>query len=174
MGPGDLAHVDVALGVDADTVGSDEAAGGFPLGFATQAGQDVALGIVDGDAGAQVGGLEVGTDGHAQFPDVGALGGLVDVEAAGAGHVDPLGLEPAIGVEDLHTVVFAVGHEDPAVLVGADVVGDVEAPGVQYPMLPMRRDGCRPANTCGPGRCRSRRRRRSRRCGGRLPRGYSG
>ena len=141
MGPGHLAHVNVASGVDADAVGRDEPARRPTLGLAAQPGLQIAPGVVDGHPRPQVGGLKVGADGHAQLADVGALGGLVDVEAAGTGHVHPLRLKLAVGIEHLHPVVLPVGHEHPAVLVGADVVGDVEAAGVGARRAPRKEVG---------------------------------
>ena len=51
MGPGDFGHVDVAAGVDADAMGSDEPAGFLPFRLVAQPSQNVALDVVDADPG---------------------------------------------------------------------------------------------------------------------------
>ena len=92
-----------------------------------QLGQIIALEVHDADSRAKSGGLAVGADVAAQLTHVDPLVAAgVDEQAAGTGHVLPLGLELAVLVEDLHPLVLPVGHVDPAVLVGAHIVGDVE------------------------------------------------
>ena len=52
------------------------------------------------------------------------------IERARPVHVVPLHLVLAVAVEHLHAMVLAVGDIDPAVVVGGDVVGDVELAGI--------------------------------------------
>ena len=71
---------------------------------------------------------------------------VVDVDVAGPRQVGPLLQEVAFGVENLHTVVLAVGHEHPPVGVHPDPVGDVELAGSGLPRRaprspPTRRRG---------------------------------
>src|ERR1700759_5107000 len=48
----------------------------------------------------------------------------------------PLGFELAVAVEHLHPMVFAIGNVQPAVGIAADVVRDVELPGVGARLAP--------------------------------------
>ena len=52
-----------------------------------------------------------------------------DEHFAGADDIGPLGDELAVGVEDLHAAVFAVGHVEALVSVDAEAVGHVEFSG---------------------------------------------
>ena len=71
--------------------------------------------------------MVVGANGYAKFANVDLLVATgVDEQTAGAGHVLPLGFKFAILVKDLDALVLTVSHINPAVLVGADVVGNVE------------------------------------------------
>ena len=51
---------------------------------------------------------------------------FIDINPSGSREVDPLRLELAVRVEDLHPPILSVGHEDVTVTVRRDVVNDVE------------------------------------------------
>src|SRR5258708_37742000 len=97
----------------------------------TESRQHLALGTVDADARPHVGHLVV--DGHAaaDLAHVEArLSAARQEQARRSVHVVPLRLVRAVAVEDLDAMGLAVGDVDPAVGVAADVVGDVELPGI--------------------------------------------
>src|SRR5205814_9116669 len=56
--------------------------------------------------------------------------------AVRAVQVVPLRLPSAVAVKDLHPVVLAVGDIDPAIRIAADVVRDVELPGIGAGLAP--------------------------------------
>src|SRR5438105_643443 len=80
MGPGDFAYIDVASGVDTDTVWRNELAGCLAFRLVAQACQDIAFGIIEADAWANAVGWRIGGDGHAEFAHVGDLCRLVDIQ----------------------------------------------------------------------------------------------
>ena len=108
-----------------------------PAGPVPQPRQQLALAAVDAHARPDVGHVVV--DRH-PGPDLAhveaALGARLQIQAGGPVHVVPLGLVPAVAVEDLHAVVLAVGHVHPAVGVAADVVRDVELAGIGARLAP--------------------------------------
>ncbi len=87
--------------------------------------------------GPEVRRLEVDAHAGAELADdEGRLLAAAAVEAARAVQVVPLRLVLAVAVEHLHAVVLAVGDVDPAVVVGGDVVGDVELAGLAAGLAP--------------------------------------
>ena len=135
---GDLGDVDVALGVDSDAVWRVEPAGRVAVAFPSDAGEERPVGVVDGDAGAEVCANGVGSDSGEVFADVDdvARAAFVDVYGGRPRHVDPLGLVLAVLVEDLHAVVLAVADVDVAIAVYVDVVDDVELSDVGAGLAP--------------------------------------
>src|SRR5580704_5149350 len=136
-GPVGVAHfadIDVALAVDGEAVRRQEAAG-FLAGtmLAAQPRDQTALLVDDGKSRADVGVLAVDRHARPQLADdefrVLAAAGAA-IERTRPVHVVPLQLVLAIAVEYLHAMVFAVGDVDPAILVGGDVVSDVELAGI--------------------------------------------
>ncbi len=118
MSPSSFAYIDIPSGVDEDPIGSCNLAGLDTLGPVAQAGKYVALDIHDRDPGPKPIGLAVRSDGHVQLSHVDPqVTRFVDEQTARFGHVDPLGYELAVSVEDLHSLVFPVGHLDPTVLI---------------------------------------------------------
>src|SRR5688572_7320409 len=83
----------------------------------------------DGDAWPKVRGVATETECRAALADI-AVGTtpLGQEQRARPVQVAPLGFVPALAVEDLHAVVLAVGDIDPAVLIAADVVRQIELP----------------------------------------------
>src|SRR5215510_9636874 len=130
----DLADINVALAVHGEAVRREEAAGLQPRPvLAAEAGDYAALLVDDGEPRAEVGVAAVDRHARTQLTDdeVGIVpAARAAVERTGPVHVVPLQLVPAVAVEYLHAVVLAVGDVDPAVVVGGDVVGDVELAGI--------------------------------------------
>src|SRR5262245_59666792 len=126
VGVRDLSHVDVAARVDGEAMRRDELPGLEPGRPVAEARQQLALGAVNAHPWSDVGHLDVHRYPAADLADVESPVARVTIEARGPVHVDPLRLEPAVAVEDLHAVVLAVGHVDPALGVAGDVVRDVE------------------------------------------------
>src|SRR5437773_3348946 len=54
----------------------------------------------------------------------------VHVKSARAMHIVPLGLVLAVAVENLHAMILPVSDVNPAVLIGADIVNDIELTGI--------------------------------------------
>jgi hypothetical protein len=134
----DLADVDVAARVDREPVRRDE----LPVlearpRPAAEARDEPALAVDDGEARSDVGLIAVHrhprpelADDELRFRPAAA------VQAARPVHVDPLRLVAAVAVEHLDAVVLAVGHVDPPLRVGGDVVRDVELPRVGARLAP--------------------------------------
>ena len=108
--------------------------GSSPGAHVAQLGQALAAQVVYADAGADVGIVGVHVQVGGQLADVGEV--AVDVQPAGAVHVDPLLDEGALGVKDLHAVVLAVGDVHPALRVGGDAVHQVELAGIGAVLAP--------------------------------------
>src|SRR5260370_15418934 len=123
-----LADIDVALRIDGEPVRRQELAGllAGPV-LAAQTGDGLALLIDDGEPRPDVGVLAV--DRHARpelTDDELRVLAAAAIERARPVHVVPLQLVLAVAVEHLHAMILAVGDIDPPVLVGGDVVGDLE------------------------------------------------
>ena len=68
----------------------------------------------------------------------GALVARLHEKSAGAMEIVPLRFIASVAVEDLNTMVLAIGDIDPALAVAADVVDDIEAAGIRAGLRPMR------------------------------------
>ena len=69
-------------------MGSDELAGFLSFALVAQTGQHLAAGVIDANPWPQSGRCDIGANRRAQLADVDQTGVLVDVQAAGPGHVD--------------------------------------------------------------------------------------
>src|SRR5580704_2362019 len=155
-GVGHLADVQVATGVDRDTVRSDEVARRCPAhGARAPPGHDVAVAVEDGDPARIVLAHEPVREralalGPPQLRHLRVAVG-VDGDVAGPLHVGPLGEIPPVGVEDLDSVVLPVADVHPVVGAYGDAVRQVElaradpdrAPGRDQ--LPLRGEHVDPA-----------------------------
>src|SRR5271169_5656265 len=102
--------------------------------------QKLALARIDADPRATI--RQVDVDRHVR-PDLTdeetrRLGAALHIEAGRTVHVVPLRLILAVAVEHLDAVVLTVGDIDPTVRVAADVVGDVELPGIGAGLAPRK------------------------------------
>src|SRR5450755_1176269 len=128
VGDADFAEIDVALRIQCDAVRCKEFAG-LKAGtiLAAEPCNALSLGIDDGQARAQIWRLQVDRHARTQLADNEIrLPAAAAMQRAGPMQIIPLRLVFAVAVEHLHAVVLAVGDIDPAVLVGCDVVDDVE------------------------------------------------
>src|SRR6202163_401880 len=145
VGDADFAEIDVALRIQRDAVRCEEFAGLEARTILAAEPRDaLSLGVDDGQAGAQIWRLQVDRHARTQLADNEIrLPAAAAMQRAGPVQIIPLRLEFAVAVEHLHAVVLAVRHIDPAVLVGDDVVDDVElarigaglAPGLYQPAV---------------------------------------
>src|SRR6202163_2516402 len=145
VGDADFAEIDVALRIQRDAVRREEFAGRKAWTFlAAEPCNALSLGVDDGQAGAQIWRLQVDRHARTKLADNEIrLPAAAAVQRAGPVQIVPLRLVFAVAVEHLHAVVLAVRHIDPAVLVGDDVVDDVElarigaglAPGLYQPAV---------------------------------------
>src|SRR5262249_11587433 len=133
VGVAHIAHIDVAAAVAGKPVRRQETAR-LLAGtlFAAETGDHRALLVDNAEAWPEVGMLGVHRHARPQLADdeVRILAAAAAIESARPVHVVPLQLVLAVAVEHLHAMVLAVGDIDPAVLVGGDVVRDVELPGI--------------------------------------------
>src|SRR5262249_20307508 len=133
----DLADVDVTARVDGESVRGHELPRLEPGRALPQAREHLALRRVDADAWPDIPHVVVDAHTAADLADVEArLGAPRQVESRGTVHVDPLRLELPVAVEHLHAVILTVGDVHPAVGVAADVVRDVELPGIRARLPP--------------------------------------
>src|SRR4030095_8172106 len=114
MGPGDFSQVDVASGVDANAVRRDELARDLAFWLVAQACQNVAFSIVEADAWANAVSLGIGRDSYTELAHIGDIACLVNIQATGPCHVDPLRFKLTVGVKHLDAVILPVGDVDPA------------------------------------------------------------
>src|SRR5947208_10990506 len=70
--------------------------------------------------------------------DRGASSG-VHVKSARAMHIVPLCLVLAVTVKNLHAMILSVSDVNPAVLIGADVVNDIELTGIASGFAPREK-----------------------------------
>jgi hypothetical protein len=129
---GDLTNIEVAVGVHAERVGSNEIPRRTPIG-ADPAKQYVAVRVEDANVSREIvpnGAVDEGMLSHAP-PQAG------DVYQPLAVYYDirrPLDVRPlievlAIRTKELYTVVLTVGHQHPLIGGHADAVGEVELTG---------------------------------------------
>src|SRR5262245_33181248 len=138
----DLPHVDVAPRIDGQPVRRDELARLQPGRAMAQTRQHLPLGTVDAHPRSDVGHVVVHAHAAADLAHVEARRGpTLQEQARGAMHVVPLRLVLAVAVEHLDAVVLAVGHVHPPLGVAADVVRDVELPGVGARLAPRAKQG---------------------------------
>src|SRR5215470_8084863 len=134
----DFAHVDVAARVERKAVRRQELAGvkTWPV-LAAESSDALALRIDDGQARSEIRDLEIDRHARPQFPDDEVrLAPAATTQSARTVQVLPLRLVFAVTVEHLHAMIFPVGDVDPAVLIGHDVVDDVELAGVRARLAP--------------------------------------
>ncbi len=105
--------------------------------LAAEAGDAVALGVDDREPRAEIGHLAVDRKTRAEFADdERRLLAAAAAQRAGPVQIVPLRLVFAVAVEHLHAVVLAVGDIDPAVVIGGDIVDDVELAGIGAGLAP--------------------------------------
>src|SRR5262249_28144798 len=137
-GDADFAHINVTARIERKAVRREELAGveARPL-LPAEPRDTLALRVHNRQAGPEIRDLEVDWHARAEFADNEVrLLPATAVERAGPMQVVPLRLEFAVAVEHLHAVVLAIRDIDPAVLVGGDVVHDVELAGIGARLAP--------------------------------------
>jgi len=125
VSPGDLAKVNVVHRVQADAVWSYELSWFRSVPHVAYSGKSFPIGVHDCDSWADVGYVAAGVHTPTEFTNVNILI-IRNKEGARPVEVVPLGLVFAIGIEHLHPVVFPVRYIYISVLVGGDIVWNIE------------------------------------------------
>jgi len=99
--------------------------------------QEITLVIDDADPRPEIRGIAVHRHTRAKLTNIAhRMMAVGHVETTWAVQIVPLGLVFAVAVKYLHAVVLAVGDIDPAVDVGADIMGDIELAGIGAGLAP--------------------------------------
>jgi hypothetical protein len=139
--PRNLGDIDIAVAVNGYPMWRHQLIRRFALAIVAKLGQQSAVKAIYANArthglctvpgGPEAVRAHAGPPGRAEFANVAKLFGTsrVDTKPARQCHPSPYGFELAIGGEDLHPGVMAVGDVNISVAVRADVVRQVELAG---------------------------------------------
>src|SRR5258708_20521372 len=138
VGDADCADIDVALRIQREAVRREEFSGLEARAVLAAKPRDpLALGVNDGQARTQIRYLAIDRHARAELAnDKIRLLAAAAMQRTGAMQIIPLRLVSAVAVEHLHAVVLTVRDIDKTIVVGCEVMDDIELAGLGARLTP--------------------------------------